>query len=80
MHEAAEIRGAGGAVHIGIVANDQRVLATQLQAAFLQMRAGAGGHLAANRRRAGERIGPVLESCAETQPPPTERIDVQVPL
>ena len=54
MHEGAEIGGLGGTVEIGVVADDQRVLAAEFEAAFFQMRAGLGRDLAAYRRRTGK--------------------------
>ena len=54
VHEAAEARRGARALEVGVVADDERVLAAELDAAFLQVSAGTGGDLAADRGRAGE--------------------------
>jgi hypothetical protein len=41
VHEAAEVGGLRRALHVGVVADDQAVLAAELDAGLLQVRAGA---------------------------------------
>src|SRR5690606_33622110 len=54
MHERAERCRVHGALDVGVVEDDQRVLAAELEHAALQQRAGLRGELGADGRRARE--------------------------